>query len=75
MLFKHPASGLPMKETQYSNTPPLYHSSCRITIISGGQTGADQAALDWALDRNVECGGWRPKGRKAEDGPIDPSIR
>ena len=39
-------------------------------IVSGGQTGVDRAALDWALARGVECGGWCPKGRKAEDGPI-----
>ncbi|HYZ73406.1 MAG TPA: putative molybdenum carrier protein, partial [Chthoniobacterales bacterium] len=42
-----------------------------IKIVSGGQTGADRAALDWALTHGVECGGWCPKGRKAEDGPID----
>jgi putative molybdenum carrier protein len=42
-----------------------------IKIVSGGQTGADRAALDWALARGVPCGGWCPKGRKAEDGPID----
>ena len=42
-----------------------------ITIVSGGQTGADRAALDWALKHNLPCGGWCPKGRKAEDGPID----
>jgi len=40
-------------------------------IVSGGQTGADRAALDWALSHCVPCGGWCPKGRKAEDGPID----
>jgi hypothetical protein len=62
---------LAMKETQYFNTPPLHHSSCRITIVSGGQTGADRAALAWALKHNLPCGGWCPKGRKAEDGPID----
>ena len=45
-----------------------------IKIVSGGQTGADRAALDWALRHNVECGGWCPKGRKAEDGPIDPKY-
>lgn len=39
-------------------------------IISGGQTGADRAALDVALELDVPCGGWCPKGRKAEDGPI-----
>lgn len=39
-----------------------------------GQTGADRAALDWALAHGVECGGWCPKGRKADDGPIDPKY-
>jgi hypothetical protein len=36
--------------------------------------GCDRAALDWALAQGVECGGWCPKGRKAEDGPIDPEY-
>lgn len=40
-------------------------------IISGGQTGADRAALDVALELGLECGGWCPRGRRAEDGPID----
>ena len=40
-------------------------------IVSGGQTGVDRAALDWALARDVPCGGWCPLGRWAEDGPID----
>ena len=40
-------------------------------IISGGQTGADRAALDAALARGGEAGGWCPKGRLAEDGIID----
>jgi len=40
-------------------------------IISGGQTGADRAALDWAIKRGIMHGGWCPKGRKAEDGTID----
>ena len=39
-------------------------------IVSGGQTGADRAALDWAIDHGVPHGGWCPKGRLAEDGPI-----
>ena len=43
-------------------------------IVSGGQTGADRAALDWALSHNLPCGGWCPKGRKAEDGTIDPKY-
>ena len=39
-------------------------------IISGGQTGVDRAALDFALDNNIPCGGWCPKGRITEDGII-----
>lgn len=39
-------------------------------IISGGQTGADRAALDFALKHKLPHGGWVPKGRRAEDGPI-----
>lgn len=39
-------------------------------IVSGGQTGADRAALDFAIERQIPCGGWCPKGRLAEDGPI-----
>jgi len=39
-------------------------------IISGGQTGVDQGALDAALDIKVDCGGWCPKGRKSEMGII-----
>jgi hypothetical protein len=39
-------------------------------IISGGQTGVDRAALDVALAVGLPCGGWCPKGRRAEDGPV-----
>ena len=39
-------------------------------IISGGQAGADRAALDVALKFGIPQGGWIPKGRKAEDGPL-----
>jgi hypothetical protein len=40
-------------------------------IVSGGQTGVDRAALDVALALGLPCGGWCPRGRRAEDGPID----
>jgi hypothetical protein len=49
--------------------------ACRsvpIRIVSGGQTGADRAALDAAMALGIPCGGWCPDGRQAEDGPIDP---
>lgn len=39
-------------------------------IISGGQTGADQAALDAAIILGLAHGGWLPKGRKTEAGPL-----
>lgn len=40
-------------------------------IVSGGQTGADRAGLDFAIENGIPHGGWCPKGRKAIDGPID----
>ena len=41
-------------------------------IVSGGQTGVDRAALDVAMALGLPVGGWCPKGRRAEDGVIDP---
>jgi hypothetical protein len=42
----------------------------KIKIISGGQSGVDRAALDFALKHRISCGGWCPLGRMAEDGKI-----
>jgi hypothetical protein len=42
-----------------------------LKIVSGGHTGADRAALDWASEHDIPPGGWCPKRRRAEDGPID----
>ena len=39
-------------------------------IVSGGQTGVDRAALDTAMELDIEHGGWCPAGRLAEDGII-----
>ena len=39
-------------------------------IVSGGQTGADRAALDAALSLGIAIGGWCPAGRRAEGGSI-----
>jgi len=39
-------------------------------IISGGQTGADRAALDVAIELGIPHGGYLPKGRKTEAGRL-----
>jgi hypothetical protein len=41
-----------------------------ICIVSGGQTGVDRTALDVAIELGLPHGGWCPRGRRAEDGPI-----
>jgi hypothetical protein len=43
-------------------------------IVSGAQTGVDRAALDVALALGFPCGGWVPKGRRAEDGRVPASY-
>ena len=49
--------------------------SPRLVIFSGGQTGADRAALEWAVGAGIQHGGWCPKGRLAEDGIIPKQYR
>lgn len=39
-------------------------------IVSGGQTGADRAAFDAAIEAGLPYGGWVPKGRLDERGAI-----
>ena len=39
-------------------------------IVSGGQTGVDQAALEAAMAMGVQHGGWCPAGRRSERGRI-----
>ncbi|GAA4493788.1 putative molybdenum carrier protein [Pseudaeromonas paramecii] len=45
------------------------------TLISGGQTGVDRAALDFARRQGLAHGGWCPKGRLAADGPLPDDYR
>jgi len=52
-----------------------YQAPCGFKVISGGQSGADQAALDWANAHGIDHGGWCPKGRRSEDGAIDAKYR
>jgi hypothetical protein len=44
-------------------------------IISGGQTGADRAGLDFAIAHGIPHGGWCPRGRLAEDQIIPPHYQ
>ena len=46
----------------------------RLTIISGGQSGVDRAALDAAIECGIPYGGWCPKGGWAEDFPDVPGV-
>jgi hypothetical protein len=47
----------------------------RLTLVSGGQTGVDRAALDAARAVGVSVEGWVPAGRTAEDGTIPSRYR
>ncbi|MBA2494971.1 MAG: putative molybdenum carrier protein [Acidobacteria bacterium] len=44
-------------------------------IVSGGQTGVDRAAFDFALENEIEIGGFVPKNRRAEDGRISEKYK
>ncbi|MCX8156706.1 MAG: putative molybdenum carrier protein [Verrucomicrobiae bacterium] len=46
-----------------------------MVIVSGGQTGADRAALDFALRHGFPHRGWCPAGRLAEDGRLEDCYR
>ncbi|WP_170558165.1 putative molybdenum carrier protein [Ruegeria atlantica] len=39
-------------------------------IVTGGQTGVDLAAFQFALENDIPYGGWVPKGRLNEAGRI-----
>src|SRR4051812_24194674 len=43
-------------------------------VVSGGQTGADQAALWAARDSGLKVGGWCPPGRECEAVVIPPEF-
>ncbi len=50
------------------------HALPTISIRSGGQTGVDRAALDFALRTGSSYGGWCPRGGLAEDFPAPPGL-
>lgn len=43
-------------------------------IVSGGQTGVDRAALDFAIESGIPYGGYAPLGGRAEDFPSPPGL-
>ena len=53
-----------LRQIRFGNGPLIRR------IVSGGQTGADRAALDAARALGIETGGWVPRGRWAEDGSV-----
>jgi hypothetical protein len=66
---RYRAAGIVVYDMQ--NESPVAGSNTRLErIVCGGQTGADRAALDFAIEHNIPHGGWCPKGRLAEDGPL-----
>lgn len=46
-----------------------------IRIVSGGQEGVGQGALEAAVDLGLEWGGWMPKGGKIEYGLVETRFR
>jgi hypothetical protein len=54
------------------NMPDMTKDARKIVtrIISGGQTGADRAALDAAIALGLPHGGYVPADRRAEDGRV-----
>lgn len=46
----------------------------KVTVVSGGQTGVDRAALEVALELGLAHTGWCPAGGWAEDLPDPPGL-
>lgn len=45
-----------------------------IRVVSGGQSGVDRAAVDFAIAVGVAYGGWVPRGGWAEDFADEPGL-
>jgi hypothetical protein len=63
------------EKTSITKDFSMSHCTYRVTkIISGGQSGADQAALDVAIEKGIPHGGWIPKGRLTDAVPMKEAI-
>ncbi len=56
------------------NHLPEHPNMMEFSIRSGGQTGVDRAALDFAVMNGLNYGGWCPRGGWAEDYPTAPGL-
>jgi len=75
MLGKRKLNPVPYKAVKRSAASHPERAPLRLgKIVSGGQTGVDRAALDFAIERGIPHGGWCPRGRLAEDGVIEPDY-
>jgi hypothetical protein len=61
LIIRRPSASTPKKFQTNTDTMAIKK------IISGGQTGADQAGLDVAIEHGIPHGGAIPKGRLTED--------
>lgn len=50
------------------------HAPVIARIVSGGQSGVDRAALDFAVAQGLGYGGWVPRGGAAEDLADPPGV-
>ncbi len=57
------------RENENWSAPEACTSPIR-RIVSAGQPGAERTALDWAIEHGLEHGGFCPRRRQAEGGPI-----
>lgn len=48
----------------------FYFLAPTFRVVSGGQTGAELAALDWAIGNEAAYGGWCPRDRRSAAGRI-----
>lgn len=62
--------GPPERHRQAGSRPNDFLSLNIRKLISGGQTGADRAGLDFSLTQGIPIGGWCPRDRRAEDGVV-----